>query len=458
MKINIRTLSAASVALLALCTGPLGATAAAHSAVPSLSPTLAGRALPIPAVSSAAEAAGLPDPLPTSQCLTQLGIHCYSPLQYRVAYDLNPLYQREVTGKGRTIVIVDSFGSPTIQHDLDVFDAQWGLPDATVHIVQAGTIPPFDVTNPDDLGWAAESTLDVEYAHAVAPGAKIVLVETPVSETVGVTGFPEMMRAEKKLIDAGVPDVISQSFGTAEATFPGVPQGDDSSLLALRYAFKDAAAHHVTVLAATGDTGAAAIGSDETTPYPNPAIIWPASDPLVTAVGGTMLNLNDAGQRLAPDAVWNDVHGAGGGGLSSVFDRPAFQNPVRAVVGTLRGIPDISMSAAHDGGAWVYYSYNPAAAGWHVFSGTSEATPLFAGIVALADQVAGHRLGDINQALYALGTARADRSGIVDVTTGDNTFDGVTGYSATPGYDLASGLGTIDAARFVPALARAAER
>jgi subtilase family serine protease len=420
----------------------------------------AGSVRPVPAVSGLVDAVTLNTPLPTSQCLVQLAVHCYSPLQLRAAYDLNALYQRGVTGKGRTIMIVDSFGSPTIQHDLNVFDAQWGLPDATVHIVRTGTIPPFDVGNPDDLSWAAESTVDVEYAHAIAPDAKIVLVETPVSETVGVTGFPEMMHAEKQLIDAGVPDVISQSFGTSEATFPGVPQGDDSSLLALRYAFKAAAAHHVTVLAASGDTGAAGISSDGTTLYPTPATVWPAGDPLVTAVGGTRLNLNDAGQRLAPDTVWNDGHGAGGGGLSVVFDRPGFQNTVRAVVGAQRGIPDVAMSAAHDGGAWVYYSYNPAKTGWHIFGGTSEATPVFAGVVALADQVAGHRLGDLNEALYALGAdpRRAACSGLVDVTTGDNTFGGVTGYPATTGYDLASGLGTIDAARFVPALARAAER
>ena len=180
-------------------------------------------------------------PLTTSQCLAQIGIHCYTPLQYRVAYDLNPLYAKGITGAGRTIVLVDSFGSPTIANDLHVFDAQFGLPDPVLQIVQFGDIPPFDPNDSTMVGWAQETTLDVEYAHAIAPGAKIVLAETAVAETEGVTGFPEMMNAEKSLIDQGIGDVISQSFGATENTFPGFDQGNYSSLLNLRYAFTDAA-------------------------------------------------------------------------------------------------------------------------------------------------------------------------------------------------------------------------
>ena len=118
------------------------------------------------------------------------------------------------------------------------------------------------------------------------------------------------------------------------------------------------------------------------------------------------------------------------------------------------------MSAAVNGGCWVYWSFaGTGGAGWYIIGGTSEASPIFSGIVALADQVAGHRLGLINPALYALGTAArhgVPGTGLVDITSGDNSFAGVTGYPATAGYDLASGWGTIDAAKFVPALARAA--
>ena len=192
----------------------------------------------------------------TDECQAIWGINCYSPLQYRQAYNLNPLYRAGVTGKGRTIVIVDSFGSPTIQHDLDVYSAQWGIKSSKVQVVKWGDVPPFDPANPDHTGWAGETTLDVEMAHAVAPDAHIVLVETGVAETEGVTGFPEMMDAEKSMIDHGVGDVITQSFGATENTFPGFDQGNFSSIQKLRYAFQDAAKHGVTVLGSSGDGGA----------------------------------------------------------------------------------------------------------------------------------------------------------------------------------------------------------
>ena len=127
-------------------------------------------------------------------------------------------------------------------------------------------------------------------------------------------------------------------------------------------------------------------------------------------------------------------------------------------VGKSRGTPDISMSAAVSAGCWVYWSFAGAGgAGWQVIGGTSEATPIMAGIVALADQQAGHRLGLINPALYRLGALQrhgVPNTGIVSVTSGNNSFMGVTGFDAAPGYNLATGWGTIDAAQFVPALAR----
>jgi subtilase family serine protease len=404
-----------------------------------------------------------PAPLTIAQCEAELKIKCYTPVQYRVAYDLNPLYSgqatgRSITGAGETIVIVDSFGSPTIRHDLKTFDAEFGFPNPDLRIEQFGTIPPFDSTNATMVGWAEETTLDVEYAHSIAPGAKIVLAETPVAETEGVTGLPEMMNAEQSLIDRGVGDVISQSFGATENTFPGFSSGNFSSLLNLRYAFKDAAAHGVTVLAGSGDEGATNDESDTTTLYPFRVNSWPSSDPLVTSVGGTMLDLNQAGHKVTPDVVWNDGFGASGGGTSAVFSRPFYQDRVTEEVGKSRGTPDISMSAAVNGGCWVYWSFAGAGgAGWQVIGGTSEATPIMAGIVALADQQAGHRLGLINPALYRLGALQqhgVPNTGIVSVTSGNNSFMGVTGFDAAPGYNLATGWGTINAAQFVPALAR----
>ncbi|GAA3077964.1 hypothetical protein GCM10020000_74530 [Streptomyces olivoverticillatus] len=413
-----------------------------------MTPALAGHQL-VRAVGS---------PLSTEECRAKWKLACYTPLQYREAYRLNPLYKAGITGKGRTIVIVDSFGSPTIQHDLDVYSKQFGIPSTKVSVVKWGNVPAFDPKNSDMTGWAGETTLDVEMAHAVAPDAKIVLVETAVAETEGTTGLPEMMDAEKAMIDRGIGDVITQSFGATENTFPGFDKGDFSSITNLRYAFKDAARKHVTVLASSGDGGATDNTADGKGYYKERVNSWPSSDPLVTSIGGTQLHLNDKGERTAPDSVYND-HGAGGGGQSHVFNRPAFQNSVKNVVGSRRGTPDISMAAAVDGGAWMYSSYDPTATGWDVTGGTSEASPLFSGIVALADQAADHRVGNINDALYTL-SARSSydrRTGIVDVNDGtNNSYQGVTGYTAVNGYDMATGVGTLDASRFVPALARTA--
>nr|WTB28389.1 S53 family peptidase [Streptomyces sp. NBC_00830]WTB35693.1 S53 family peptidase [Streptomyces sp. NBC_00830] len=411
----------------------------------------------MPAVAGKPSASGVGGLLTTGQCQVKWRISCYSPVQYRQAYDLNPLYRAGVTGKGRTIVIVDSFGSPTIQHDVDVYSARFGMKSTHVDVVKWGYVPPFDPTDPDRVGWAGETTLDVEMAHAVAPDAHIVLVETGVSQNGdGTTGLREMMDAEKSLIDRGVGDVISQSFGATENTFPGFRGGDFSSIENLRYAFKDAARRGVTVLGASGDSGATNTTANGKASYPYRVNAWPASDPLVVSVGGTQLHLDAKGDRIAPDSVYND-DGASGGGLSHVFARPSYQNGVEQVVGDRRGTPDVSMSAAVKGGAWVYSSYDPKRVGWDVYVGTSEASPLFAGIVALADQVAGHRLGDIHQALYSLyaQSSRNPSTGIVDVKDGtNNSYAGVTGYTAVKGYDMATGAGTIDAARFVRALAK----
>jgi subtilase family serine protease len=413
-------------------------------------------------------------PPTTTFCENHYQLACYQPGQLQTAYGLRPLYQGGVTGRGTTIAIVDPFGSPTIARDLAVFDRTFSIPapPSLRVIAPAGRIPAFDPANSDMVGWAGETTLDVEYAHAVAPQANILLVETPVSETEGVQGFPQIVQAENYVINHHLADVISQSFGATEQTFP-----NGATLESLRSSFKNAAAQHVTVVAASGDSGAADVGLDGSTYYLHPVTSWPPSDPLVTAVGGTQLHLNAAGQRTASDTVWNDTYDravneylfgdagpnplAGGGGKSIFFSRPNYQQGVANVVGNQRGVPDISMSAACNGAVDTYNSFPGQPAGWYPTCGTSEATPEFAGVVALADQVAGHPLGLINPMLYQLAAGHA--RGIVDVTSGDNTVSfrqggrvsTVGGFSARPGYDLASGLGTIDAQYFVPELAAA---
>jgi subtilase family serine protease len=217
------------------------------------------------------------------------------------------------------------------------------------------------------------------------------------------------------------------------------------------------------------------------------SVDWPSTDPLVTGVGGTQLHLDANGNRTSADSVWHDLSstvgvtgpvytwGSSGGGHSTVFSRPQFQNDVAGTVGASRGTPDIAMSAAVNGAVDFYDTTDPGVAGWGIVGGTSEASPLFSGIVALADQVAGHSLGDLNPALYAMGRSGA-RGGIVPISTGTNEYTfcqaadiqsdsscasssdlvNVPGFTANGTYNDATGWGTVDAAKFVPTLAAVA--
>jgi subtilase family serine protease len=419
-----------------------------------------------------------PAQVPTpEQCLAYFTEPCYDPAQLQTAYNVQPLYNRGITGRGETIVIVDEFGSPTIKSDLATFDAAFGLPaPPSFRIISpAGPIPRYKRSNSTRVSWAGETTLDVDWSHAMAPGANILLVETPAPGSSATAGLPQINEAENYVIDNHLGQVISQSFGMAEQMFPSNEPISD-----FRSDYINAEQQGVTVLAATGDTGATSYSNNAgTLLYTHRAVDWPATDPLVTAVGGTDLALYDNGQRTEPDEVWNDGSDyallnvllgspdpsgvATGGGVSSVFGRPSYQNGVARIVGDHRGIPDIAMSAACSGLVLTYDSFGSSGpVGWYESCGTSEATPLFAAIVALADQVAGHSLGLINPALYRLYAEHAP--GLVDVTQGNNTVTftqnnttyTVNGYSAGPGYDLASGVGTVNAALFVPELAKAA--
>ena len=376
--------------LMAMAVGLLGLTAAAAAAGPGLGVGGSVAALPAAAGPAASSVSALADvavqpgvqhagrvqasPPTTADCEKAYKIACYEPAQIQQAYHLPAVYASGVTGKGATIVIVDSFGSPTIKNDLGVFDRTFGLPaPPSFRVIQpAGKVPAYDPANSDMVGWAGETTLDVEYAHTIAPGASILLVETPVSETEGVHGFPQIVTAEEYVLKHHLGDVISQSFSATEQTFPNV-----AAVQALRGAYQLAARDHVTVLTASGDSGAADVGLDETTYYLHPVTSWPDSDPLVTGVGGTQLHFNAAGQPTAP-TVWNDTYNkaanvfaegnagpnplAGGGGLSIFFGRPWYQNGVRNVVGDHRGVPDISMSAACNGSVDTYGTFGGAPA------------------------------------------------------------------------------------------------
>jgi len=464
MQRRIASICAGSALTVTAALGLAGATAVTAAA------PVAG-AVPVPLVRMVKNSAFAKPPT-TAQCEAQLDIACYSPAQFQTAYDLAPLYKQGLTGKGETIVIVDSYGFQFIRSELAAFDKGFGLPaPPSFKIIQpVGKVSPYEPKrNPMMIGWAQETSLDVEYSHAMAPGANILLVETPVAETLGVQGFPQIVKAENYVIDNHLGTVISQSFAAPEQTFPSA-----QSILNLRSAYKNAAAHGVSVLAGTGDAGAT--GAKTLTPQGFAATYflhrvtdWPATDPLVTAMGGTQLHLTASGQAFEPATEWNDSNLFGSpaattGGLSTVFSRPSYQNGVQGAVGNWRGVPDISMSAAVDGAALVYLdkaaAQGPAA--FYLIGGTSEATPEFAGIVAIADQLAGHGLGLLNPALYKMEAAGAP--GIVDVTSGTNTVTfpqggsvhTVRGWDDVNGYDLANGVGTIDGAKFVPELVAAA--
>jgi subtilase family serine protease len=433
--------------LTALVTGALLLSIAACSGGPGGSGSQGGSGgAPGTAPSPARRLPG--PPLPSS--MTAL-----TPAQLRAAYDVGPLLRRGVDGRGQTIVIVDPFGSPTIAHDLAYFDQEFGLPaPPSLNVIRpTGPVPPYRPT-PNRALAAAETTLDVEAAHVMAPGASLLLVETSKVELEGRTGFPQIVAAEEYVIRHHLGSVISQSFSATEETF-----ASPAALRSLRGSFLLAAepAYRVTVLAATGDTGSAGYTYSMQGVFPSPAVGWPASDPLVTAVGGTELSLSPDGRRQSQDVAWPQ----GGGGRSSVFARPDYQQGLPGVTGAHRVIPDISMDASCASGMAAFgvgQSARPKP-GWFVACGTSLSTPLMAGLVALAAQEAGHSLGLINPALYQMAAARG--RGIVDVRHGGNSYPqstgpAVRGFSAGPGYDLTTGLGTIDAAYFVPELARLA--
>jgi subtilase family serine protease len=407
-------------------------------------------------------------PPTTANCQQQIKLPCYDPAQLQQAYSLGGIYSRNITGKGTTIALVDPYGSPTIGKDLGTFDSAFGLPSPSLSVIRPdGTVPSYNKHNANMVFWAGETTLDVEYAHAIAPGAKLLLVETPTS---GDGFFLDNEVAEDYVVTHHLADVISQSFGGAEQQVGGF--GDS-----VRGAYVNAVQDHVTMLASSGDQGATqpTMGGG-TLLDTHRSVSYPATDPLVTAIGGTEMFLDANGDRTSPDIAWNDtyntavnreLHGnngahatATGGGASVIFSRPAYQKSVWKTVGDMRGIPDISMNAACSDPVLVYESFPGQSAGWDPVCGTSEASPLFAGIVALADQLAGHSLGDINAAIYKLAAEHA--KGIVLVTSGNNTVSfkqhghlyTVRGYKARGGYSRVVGVGTINGQYFIPELAR----
>jgi subtilase family serine protease len=464
-----------------------------------------------PTVSDYAQVATGNTPPTEAQC-ESVGRTCFTPQAIQSAYDLGPLYDAGKKGQGITIAIVDSYGSDTMEHDLHVFNQAFhlqpmcgeegvtcatGMPTFSRLAVQgspATKAPPPTAKSPgqeNKAAWALEVALDVETSHAIAPMANILLVTTPTAETLGVQGFPDMMKAEQYVVDHHLANVISQSFASAEDAF-----GSSQSLQNLRHAYISAAQNGVTVLGSSGDGGSAnnakqPVGQGGSL-IPFPTVEWPASDPLVTGVGGTYLCTNPTAGTNDPrtnygirksgctkDASQTEVGWTfSGGGFSHVFSRPSYQDllprgstPILA----MRGVPDIALQASAGTGALVFLSLPPdgnsglicgppgsppCSTGWYDIGGTSLSCPQWAGLVAIADQLNGGGLGLINPALYKLANSSKYATDFFDVTVGNNTNPLVTpsvpGYAATKGWDPVTGLGTPDAAKLLPDLVAAA--
>jgi len=402
-------------------------------------------------------------PPPTdAQCRAQIGQPCYSPQEIRTAYDLNPVLNAGFTGKGQTIVIIDSFGDPTIQNDLQVFDSAFGLPapPSFTELAPLGQLN-FNPNTPDMIGWAAEISLDVEWSHAMAPDANIVLMTSPVDETQGVQGMPEFLYLEQYAVTHNLGKIISQSWATTENTLFTIP-GGRKVISDFDHFYQKAGAEGVTVFSSSGDAGTANPDINGNI-YPFPTVNFPASSPYITAVGGTSLFADTSGNYQS-ETVWNDgpTNGATGGGVSQFLKEPGYQQdnlPAsdQQLLNGFRGVPDIAFNADPATGVLVYLSFPGVPAGWYIFGGTSEGSPAWAGIIADGDQMAGHPLGFINPAVYKLGKGSDYAESFHDVTVGNNSQDNIPGYNATPGWDATTGWGTPKVATFLEELIEGTE-
>jgi subtilase family serine protease len=385
----------------------------------------------------------IPNASPTFNCQLTHPARCYTPDPIRAAYRVQPLLDAGINGSSRTIVLVDAFQSPTIQHDLAAFDSLFGLPDPVLNIVAPDGLTPFDQNEPTQVAWAAEITLDVEWSHVIAPQATILLVLAKSSADA------DLASATKYAIDHNLGDVVAQSFGEAEECMDPAVVASQHSL------FERATAQGMTLVASSGDFGAALPNCDGSDLLDHPAIETPASDPNVTSVGGTRLFADGVTGAYDSETAWNEsltFGAAGGGGFSILYKRPPFQAPVQKA--HARGVPDVSYNAGVEGGVlgvWSSSGLGPDLV--FRFSGTSSGSAQWAGLVALVDQLNGGRVGDINKPLYKLGKSRSASTSIHDITIGNNSYPPITGFQAVPGWDAATGLGTPIASSLVPNLA-----
>lgn len=391
---------------------------------------------------------------------------CYTPHQLEVAYGVLPLLDHGINGRGETVVLPElaepQFPLPVsdIRKDLAQFDKLFGLPAAQLRVVAtlARSASP----------WLAngEEVLDAEMVHAIAPGAAISLILVNASS---LNSPARAVTAAVAALRLGVSqgEVISIS---AAGQVGGEHCETRAELAALHAAVEAATARHVTVVAASGDIGAVGepcrvIKGLTGGPFPPvKEVNLPASDPLVLAAGGSGLTASHKTGVYIGEIAWGLPFGtqgsqfqASGGGLSRVFSQPSYQNNVRGI-GAYRGVPDVAADAAPATGMALVESTADGKYRIRNSGGTSASAPLWAALIALADQYAGRHLGFVNSAMYRIGHSARYHQAFHDIRTGTNTVSfpprTIKGYSAAPGWDPVTGWGSPNADVLIPLLAR----
>jgi subtilase family serine protease len=440
LKDTIKTGDSVSV-VVAGVTNPQGERVSDFDVYTTSNPT-AGLATPY-MVLSPAEVIGTGCTLPPGQ-------NCYSLQAFRAAYGISPLLARGIDGRGRTVVLVEWFASAVhgipssnIFRDISAFDSYFHLPPVKLSVVP-GTAPRAS----RDLAMG-EEVEDVEMVHAVAPGAAIRVILTgprTYSASAAVSDLEDVASASSGA------DAVSMSGGAWEDCFTAAQLAEAHSLIS------QLVDRHVTVTASSGDAGVADVScSAPWGPLPKRGVQYPASDPLVLAVGGTTLVANPTTGSYLSETAWDSPnHGSSGGGFSRVFARPAYQDGVRGV-GAHRGVPDVAADAGDSTGLALI---NELGSGpiMATAAGTSAGAPFWAGLVTLADQYAGRDLGTVNPAIYRIAQSAGYHSAFHDVEKGDDTVvvagKTLEGYRAGPGWSPVTGWGTPVASVLVPLLAR----
>jgi PKD repeat protein len=384
--------------------------------------------------------------VPTAGCSSGSG--GLTPCQIWGAYDSAGLIANGTNGTGERIGVVDTYdageGQDQLESDLGTFDSLFGLPNPTVSYNYP--VPTVQDLNSTYSGWGTEEALDLEWSHASAPGASIAMTFAPNS---GVG----LYLAVDWLVSHHLVDVISLSWGEPDTGIFNAYSGpcssecnatSDGSYEVLSPVLQAAAVEGIGVFVATGDCGASDGTSGVSTDYP-------ASDPSADAVGGTYLSVSSSGVYQSETGWSGNSTGAhspgcqnqgGSGGGFSPFPRPYWQSGTGVPASpATRATPDVSADAS-DGVAFVM------GGGQGTVGGTSLATPVWAGFAAIADQYAGHELGQLSPAVYAVLRSTNYSTDFHDVTSGNN------GYQAGVGWDAVTGVGTPIVGQLVKALVR----